>query len=40
MNPARVVLTGLPPGTRTMTVRYGGSPTVNRLVLTRDVRVP
>lgn len=37
---ARVVLTGLPPGTRTMTVRYGGSPTVNRLVVTRDVRVP
>jgi hypothetical protein len=37
---ARVVLTDLKPGPRTMTVRYAGSDTVNRLVVTRDVRVP
>ena len=37
---ATVVLTDLPPGPRTLTVRYGGSDTVHRLVVTRDVRVP
>jgi len=37
---ARLVLSDLPSGTRTMTVRYGGSPTVNRLIMTREVRVP
>jgi surface antigen len=36
---ARVVLKDLPPGTRTMTIRYGGSDEVNRLVVTRQVRV-
>ena len=36
---AKVVLTDLPPGKRTMTIRYGGSDTVNRLVVTRQVRV-
>ncbi|GAA1141950.1 CHAP domain-containing protein [Nocardioides aquiterrae] len=36
---ATVVLKDLPPGTRTMTIRYGGSDTVNRLVVTRQVKV-
>lgn len=36
---AKVVLVDLPPGKRTMTIRYGGSDTVNRLVVTRQVRV-
>ncbi|WP_036570836.1 CHAP domain-containing protein [Nocardioides sp. URHA0032] len=36
---ARVVLDDLPPGKRTMTIRYAGSDTVNRLVVTRQVRV-
>jgi hypothetical protein len=36
---ATVVLKDLPPGKRTMTVRYAGSDTVNRLVVTRQVRV-
>ena len=36
---AKVVLTDLPPGVRTMTIRYGGSDTVNRLVVTRQVKV-
>ena len=36
---ATVVLKDLPPGKRTMTIRYGGSDTVNRLIVTRQVRV-
>ena len=36
---AKVVLKDLPPGKRTMTIRYGGSDTVNRLVITRQVKV-
>lgn len=36
---AKVVLEDLPPGTRTMTIRYGGSDAVNRLVVTRTVKV-
>jgi surface antigen len=36
---AKVVLTDLPPGKRTLTVRYTGSDSVNRLVVTRQIRV-
>ncbi len=36
---ARVTFKDLPKGKRTMTVRYAGSETVNRLVTTRTVRV-
>ncbi|HEU5038243.1 MAG TPA: CHAP domain-containing protein [Nocardioides sp.] len=36
---AKVVLKRLPPGKRTMTIRYGGSGAVNRLLVTRQVKV-
>ena len=36
---ATVTLKGLPQGKRTMTIRYGGSDTVLRLVATRTVRI-
>ena len=36
---AGVTLRGMEPGVRTLTVRYAGSHTVRRAVLTRDVRV-
>jgi hypothetical protein len=36
---ATVRLTDLPPGKHTLTVRYAGSDTVNRLTATRTVRI-
>jgi hypothetical protein len=36
---ARVVFDDVPPGKRTLTLRYGGSQTVNRLIATRTVRI-
>ena len=36
---AKVVLDDLPPGKRTMKIRFGGSDSVHRLVVTRGVRV-
>jgi surface antigen len=36
---AKVVLKGVPAGKRTMTLRYSGSDTVNRLTTTRTVRI-
>jgi hypothetical protein len=36
---ATLTLKGLPQGKRTMTIRYGGSDTVMRLVATRTVRI-
>lgn len=36
---AKVTLTGLPAGKRTLTVRYGGSDATNRAVVTRTVRI-
>ena len=36
---ARVTLAGLPPGKRTLTVRYAGSSAVKRAVVTRTVRI-
>ncbi|HYF71880.1 MAG TPA: hypothetical protein VD864_03610, partial [Nocardioides sp.] len=37
---AKLRITELPSGTRTMTVRYAGSDTVNHVVSTRTIRIP